>query len=112
MTNANRSDSLVNDRLFPVERTEIADRKSMSEYMLHSNFRKALTGVIGGNFGANTFILPLPCLLNICLSFLGVLSAERILKQNKNTSEFPRINSCCSRRQAHSCISVRVQSAK
>ena len=55
----------------------------MSEYMLHSNFGKALTGVIGGNFGANTFILPLPCLLNICLSFLGVLSAERILKQNK-----------------------------
>ena len=69
LTNANRSVSSVNDRLFPVELTEIADWKSMSEYMLHSNFRKALTGVIGGNFGANTFILPLPCLLNICLSF-------------------------------------------
>ena len=41
----------------------------MSEYMLHSNFGKALTGVVGGNFGAYTFILPLPCLLNICLSF-------------------------------------------
>ena len=69
LTNANRSVSSVNDRLFPVELTEIADWKSMSEYMLHSNFGKALTGVISGNFGANTFILPLPCLLNICLSF-------------------------------------------
>ena len=44
--------------------------------------------------------------------FLDVLSAERILKQNKNTSEFPRINSCCFRRQAHSSSSVRVQSVK
>ena len=41
----------------------------MSEYMLHSNFGKALTGVIGGNFDAYTIILPLPCFLNICLSF-------------------------------------------
>ena len=69
LTNANRSISSVNDRLFPVELKEIADWKSLSEYMLHSNFRKALTGVIGGNLGAYTFILPLPCLLNICLSF-------------------------------------------
>ena len=69
LTNANRSVSPVNDRLFPVELTEIADWKSMSEYMLHSNFGKALTGVIGRNFGAYTFILPFPCLLNICLSF-------------------------------------------
>ena len=44
--------------------------------------------------------------------FLDVLSAERKLKQNKNTSEFPRINSCCFRRQAHSSSSVRVQSVK
>ena len=63
LTNANRSVSSVNDRLFPVELTETADWKSMSEYMLHSNFGKALTGVIGGNFGAYT------CFLNICLSF-------------------------------------------
>ena len=69
LTNANRSVSSVNDRLFQVELTEIADLKSMSEYMLHLNFGKALTGVFGGNFGAYTFILPLPCLLNICLSF-------------------------------------------
>ena len=69
LTNANRSVCSVSDRLFPVELTEIADWKSMSEYMLHSDFGKALTEVIGGNFGAYTFILPLPCLLNICLSF-------------------------------------------
>ena len=49
LTNGNRSVSSVNDRLFPVEVTEIADWKSMSEYTLHSNFGKALTGVIGGN---------------------------------------------------------------
>ena len=40
LTNANRSVSSRNDRLFPVELTEIADWKSMSEYMLHSNFGK------------------------------------------------------------------------
>ena len=96
LTNANRSVSSVNDRLFPVERTEIADWKSISEYMLHSNFGKALTGVIGGNFCAYTFILPLPCFLNICQAFWAV----GILKQNKNTSEFPRINSCCFGRQS------------
>ena len=58
LTNANRSVSSVNDRLFPVELMEIADWKSMSEYMLHLNFGKALTGVIGGNFGAK---IPLYC---------------------------------------------------
>ena len=52
LTNANRSVSSENDWLFPVELTEIADWKSMSEYMLYSNFGKALTGVIGGNFCA------------------------------------------------------------
>ena len=51
---------LVNDRIFPVELTEIADWRSMSEYMLHLNFGKTLTRVIGGNFGAYTFKLPLP----------------------------------------------------
>ena len=57
-----RSVSSVNDRLFPVELTEIADWKYMSEYILHSNFGKALTGVIGGNFWCKYLILPLPCL--------------------------------------------------
>ena len=38
--NANQSVSTVNDRLFPVELIEIDDWKSMSEYMLHSNFGK------------------------------------------------------------------------
>ena len=69
LTNLNRSVISVNDQLFPVEVTEIADKKSMSEYILHSIFGKDFSGVIGGNFGAYTFILPLPCLLNICLSF-------------------------------------------
>ena len=32
LTNANRSVSTGNDRLFPVELTEIADWKSMAEY--------------------------------------------------------------------------------
>ena len=32
LTNANRSVSSVNDRLFPVELTEIADWKTVSEY--------------------------------------------------------------------------------
>ena len=69
LTNVNRSVSTVNDRLFLVELTEIAYRKSMSKYMLHSNFGKTLTSVIGGNFGAYSFILPLPYFLNICLPF-------------------------------------------
>ena len=84
----------------------------MSEYMLHSNFGKAVTGVIGGNFGAYTFILLFPWFTKYLTIFLDVLSAERLLKQIKNTSEFPQINSCCFRRQAHSSSSVRVQTAK
>ena len=40
LTYANRSASSINDRLFLVELTEIAYCKSMSEYMLHSNFGK------------------------------------------------------------------------
>ena len=40
LTNANRSVSSVNDRLFPVELMEIADWESMSECMIRSNFRK------------------------------------------------------------------------
>ena len=48
---------------------EIADWKSMSEYMLHSNLGKTFTRVISGNFGAYTFILSLPYFLYICLPF-------------------------------------------
>ena len=58
LTNANRSVSSVNDRLFPVKLTEIAYLTSMSEYMLHSNFGQTLTKVIGRNFGAYIFIFP------------------------------------------------------
>ena len=100
MTNANRSVSSVNDRLFPVKLTEIAYLTSMSEYRLHSNFGQTLTKVIGGNFGAYTFIFP-----KYLSTFLDVLSRERILKQNKNTSQFPRTNSG-QFRQAHSSGSV------
>ena len=56
-------------------------------------------------------ILPLPCLLNICLSFWMYYRRKIYFKQNKNTSGFPRINSCCFR-QVHSSSSVRVQSAR
>ena len=86
LTNANRSVSSVNDRLFPVELTEIADWKSMSEYMFHSNFGKALTGVFGGNFGAYTFILP--CLLNICLSFWVFYRQKEYLNKIKILRNF------------------------
>ena len=92
LTNANKSVSAVNDRLFPVELMEIAD-SSISEYMLHSNFGQTLTRIIGGNFGAYTFILPLSLFHKYQSTFLDVLSTERILKQNRNTSEFPRTNS-------------------
>ena len=93
LTNANQSVSSVNDRLFPVELTEIADWMSMSEYMLHSNFGKALTGDVGGNFGEYTFVLPIPCFLSICI-FLDVLSVERILKQNKQEFRGMRCLAC------------------
>ena len=111
LTNANWSVSSVNDRLFPVELTEIADWKSMYVYVTFE-FRKALTGVIGGNFGANTFILPPPCLLNICLSFWVFYRRKEYFNKIKILPNFPRINSCCFRRQANSSSSVRVQSAK
>ena len=57
----------------------------MSEYMLHSNFGPTLTRVIGGNFGAHTFILPLSLFPKYLSTFLDVLSMEGIFKQNKNT---------------------------
>ena len=65
----------------------------MSEYILHSNFGQTLTRIIGGNFGAYTFILLLSLFPKYLSIFLDILSTERILKQNKNTSEFPRTNS-------------------
>ena len=83
----------------------------MPDYMLHSNFGQTLTKVIGGNFGAYTFILPLSLFPKYLSAFLAVLSTERILKQNKNTSEFPRTNSYRFR-QAHSSGSIRLHSAK
>ena len=111
LTNANRSVSSVSDRLFPVELTEIADWKSISEYMLHSVFGKGL--IYRREFWCIYLYIAASLFTKYLSIFLDVLSAERILKQNKNTSEFPRINSCYFfRRQAHSSSSVRVQSAK
>ena len=92
LTNANRSVSTGNDRLFPVELTEIADWKSMSEYMLHSNFGKKIDKGHWREFWC--IYLYIASLFPKYLStFLDVLSTERILKQNKNMSEFPRTNS-------------------
>ena len=117
LTNANRSVSSVNDRLFPVELTEIADWKSMSEYMLHSNyvtfeFRKSLDRGYQRECWCTYLYIAVSLFTKYLSIFLDVLSAESLLKQNKNTSEFPRINSCCFRGQAHSSSSVRVQPAK
>ena len=67
LTNANRSLSTVNDRLFLVELTEIADWKSRSELCYIRILVKTLTRVIGGNFGGHTFIMLFPYFLNICL---------------------------------------------
>ena len=83
----------------------------MSEYILHSNFEQTLTRVIGGNFGAYTFTLLLSLFPKYLSTFLDVLSTERILKQNKITSEFPRTISGPFR-QAHSSGSIRIQSVK
>ena len=63
----------------------------MSECMLHSNFGQTLPRVIGGNFDAYTFKLPLPYFLNICLPFWMFYQRKEYL--NKNISEFPGTNS-------------------
>ena len=82
----------------------------MSEYMLHSNFEQTLTRVIGTNFDAYTFILPLSLFPKYLSTFLDVLAMERILKKNKNTLEFPRTNSGPFQK-AHLSGSIRIQSA-
>ena len=104
MTNANVSS--VNDWLFPVELTEIADWKSMSEYVTFQ-FRKSLDMGYRQEFWCIYLYIAASLFPKYLSIFFDVLSAERILKQNKNTSKFPRINSC-SFRQAHSSSSVRV----
>ena len=109
LTNANRSISTGNDRLFPVELTEIADWKSMSEYMFQSNFGKKMTRVSGGNFGAYTFILPLPYFLNICLPFEVFYQRKEYLNKIKILRNFREQTQVVF---AHSSGSVRVQSAK
>ena len=56
-TNANRSISKVNDLLFPIKLTEIADWKSSTVTV---KFQTTFTRVTGGNLGAHTSIMPLP----------------------------------------------------
>ena len=77
---------------FPVELTEIADWKSMSEYMLHSNFGKELDKGHRREFWCIYLYIAASLFPKYLSTFLDVLSMERILKQNKNTSEFPRTN--------------------
>ena len=60
----------------------------MSEYMLHSNFGQTLTRVMGGNFCAYTFILPLSLFPKYLSTFLDVLSMERILNKIKILQNF------------------------
>ena len=60
----------------------------MSEYMLHSNFGQTLTRVIGGNFGAYTFILPLSLFLNICLPFWMFYPRKEYLNKIKILRNF------------------------
>ena len=79
LTNANRSVCSVSDRLFPVELTEIADWKSMSEYMLHSNFGKALTRGYRREFWCIYLYIAASLFTKYLSIFLDVLSAERIL---------------------------------
>ena len=108
LTNANRSVSTGNDRLFPVELTEIADWKYMSEYMLHLNFGKKLTRVNGGNFDAY-IILPLPYFLNICLPFWMFYQPKEYLNKIKILWNFREQTQVVF---AHSSGSILVQSAK
>ena len=95
LTNANRSVSTVNDRLFQVELAEIADWTSLSEYMLGSNFGQTLIRVIGWNFGAYTFILPFSLFPKYLSTFLVVLSMEKNLNKIKiirNYRELTRVD--------------------
>ena len=88
LTNANRSVSSVNDRLFPVEFREIADWKSMSEEIYVTfEFRKSLDRGYQWKFRCIYLYIAISMFPKYLSIFLDVLSAERILKQNKNTSE-------------------------
>ena len=109
LTNANRSVSTGNGQLFLVELTEIADWESMSECMLHSNFGQKLTRVIGGNFDAYTFILPLSYFLNICLPFWMFYQGKEYFNKIKILRNFREQTQVVF---THSSGSVRVQSAK
>ena len=72
-------------------------------------FWKKLTRVIGGNFGAYTFILPLLYFLNICLPFWMFYQRKEYLNKIKILWNFREQTQVVF---AHLSGSVRVQSAK
>ena len=65
----------------------------MSEYMLHSNFGKKLDKGHRRKFWCINLYIAVSLFPKYLSTFLDLLSTERILQQNKNTSEFPRTNS-------------------
>ena len=67
----------------------------MSEYMLHSNFGKKIDKGHQWEFWCIYLYIAASLFPKYLSTFLDVLSTERILKHNKNTSEFPRTNSGC-----------------
>ena len=60
LKNVNRSISKVNDHLFPVELMESLTGRLGLNICYIRILEEALTRVNGGNFGAHTFIMPLP----------------------------------------------------
>ena len=71
--------SVVNDRLFPVELTEIADWRSMSEYVVHSNFGKNLDKGHRREFRCK--YLYIAASLNVCLPFWMFYQWKEYLKK-------------------------------
>ena len=109
MTNVNRSVSTGNDRLFPVELTEIADWKSMSEYMLHSNFLKKIDKGHGREFWCIYLYIAASLFPKYLSTILDVDQRKEYLNKIKILQNFREQTQVVF---AHSSGSVRVQSAK
>ena len=78
---------LVNDRLFPVELTEIADWKSMSEYVTFEYWKNLDKGHLR-KFWCIYLYIAASLFPRYMPTFLDVLSTERILKQKKILRNF------------------------
>ena len=91
LTNANQSICSVNDRLFPVELAEIANWYVRIHVTF--DFRKNLDKGHRQKFWCIYLYIATSLFPKYLSTFLDVLSTDRILKQNKNTSEFLRTNS-------------------